>query len=367
MKQSDCESICYLLSPYIDNMLSDEESDIVREHIANCASCREELAMMQSIQTVTKQLPDIEVSADFHKNLMEKIKAEGKTEKRYAIPWKKAAGFVAAAAVVALSVVSFLRIDKDPGNENLDAYLASPTPQAEETVSSSPRLTEERNTAERTSDAEAEQPVKDQKTDKVPPDKQAEKSVPQQKKADEPVLNNAHETADHMPFAIARSGETDGVSAYSDEAESLPGQDRSALQDSAEAHAAAEAGIVSDARMVSEPAYDPQEETNASSEINTAKEQTSVADEKPSSGGGGSASGSATKSSAGTYLVATVSVSENAKEEAIAVLSAYAKDVNGYQVGASLQSVLKKLSALDGYLVSCVNTERIQANYIVLK
>jgi len=357
MKQSDCESVQNLLSLYIDNMLSEEESNIVREHIKSCASCREELALMQSILKETKNLPEIEVSADFHKNLMEKIKAEGKPEKKFAVNWKQAAGFVAAAAVVALSVVSFIELDRTPDNQNIDTYLASPTPQAEHIEKESAEPNEEQKKASE----ETENPAK--KTTA------AEKTVqPEQaNKTDKPSVREdivADDTAGHSPFAVARSMETDGIAAHSDDSNE---------------ETSSEYGIpaAAETQPASEASAAPGNSAKSVSEKTTASEKDKGAEAKPSTntkasggssgGGGGAASGGAARPKVSTFRIATVTVSENAKVEAIAILSAYAKDANGYKVGESLQTVLNQLSALEGYSISTKNANHVSANYIVLK
>ena len=50
MAKSECTNILNLIPLYIDNMLSDEENDIVCEHIKECASCRGEYEFLKSIR-----------------------------------------------------------------------------------------------------------------------------------------------------------------------------------------------------------------------------------------------------------------------------------------------------------------------------
>lgn len=132
MKSSDCEKIQNLIPLYLDNMLSDEEKDVVDAHIADCETCREELFFMQSVLEHTKDLPEVEVSEGFHSRVMAQVKKEtAMPKKRYAFSWKQASSFVAAAAVVALSVVSFLSLEEPSDIQNTDVYITVPSAQPE--------------------------------------------------------------------------------------------------------------------------------------------------------------------------------------------------------------------------------------------
>ena len=78
MAKSECTNILNLIPLYIDNMLSDEENDIVCEHIKECASCRGEYEFLKSIMAGAESLPEIEVPKDFHETLMNKVRAKAK-------------------------------------------------------------------------------------------------------------------------------------------------------------------------------------------------------------------------------------------------------------------------------------------------
>lgn len=129
MKKSDCETIQKQIPLYIDNMLADEELDSVQEHIEGCDACRREFALMQSILAKVAALPEPELSEDFHERFVESLQKEASKPKiSVVIPWKKVTGFAAAAAVVALSVVSFFQLEQSGGGQNPDIYLTEPTP-----------------------------------------------------------------------------------------------------------------------------------------------------------------------------------------------------------------------------------------------
>lgn len=135
MKQADCETVQKQIPLYIDNMLAGEEKDFMQEHIVGCDACRSELALMQSILAQVATLPEPELSADFHERFVENLQKEASRPKiRAIIPWKKVTGFAAAAAVVALSVVSFFQLDQNGAGQNPDIYLTEPTPAVQQGV-----------------------------------------------------------------------------------------------------------------------------------------------------------------------------------------------------------------------------------------
>ncbi len=133
MNTQNCSEILNLIPSYIDDLLDIKEKDRVAEHINSCDKCRAELTLMTSVREKTKELPDVKISADFHARLMEKAKEQkAKKRARRIVLLRRSGAGVAAAAVVALSVVSFGNL----GNTNSDigdqapVYSATPTPEA---------------------------------------------------------------------------------------------------------------------------------------------------------------------------------------------------------------------------------------------
>ncbi len=348
MIKSDCENIQNLIPLYIDNMLSENERDILLEHIANCKACKEELILMQTMVSKIAELPEIPVSPTFHRKLMERVRKEkvgGYT--RYTRGWKSAASFVAAAAVVALSVVSFLSLDKDGGNQNPDVYLATPSPnvmleqseQGENTVDDI--VQESVNPTEKSTAPAAQETV----TAKEERKQQAQAEPKQAAKTEMPVSQEIVSDTEnaHAP-AVAR------VIDEQNAAESIP---ETATDNLADAQGAETWSLSRDADKA-EPKTVPE------STENSAK----VSGGGSSGGGGGAASGGS--SAVKRFSIASVTVAESAMAQAKEILSAFAKDANGYKVGASLDDVLASLSTLDGYSVSVKKGTDISGNYIVL-
>ncbi|MBR4874320.1 MAG: zf-HC2 domain-containing protein [Clostridia bacterium] len=122
MAKSDCENILNLIPHYIDNMLSKEESDIVCRHIDNCASCKEEYEFLKSIMGT--KLSEIEVPDGFHERLMANVKKTSKTPQKRIYLNRRIISGVAAAAVIALSVVSYLNLGNEDISQNPDDFVA---------------------------------------------------------------------------------------------------------------------------------------------------------------------------------------------------------------------------------------------------
>ena len=136
LKKTDCETVQKQIPLYIDNMLSDEEKIIVKEHIEKCDACQSEFALMQSILKDLAALPEPELSEGFHERWVANLQKEAsKPRISIVIPWKKVTGFAAAAAVVALSVVSFFQLDQNGTGQNPDVYLTEPAPIVQQGVS----------------------------------------------------------------------------------------------------------------------------------------------------------------------------------------------------------------------------------------
>lgn len=121
MANPDCEQILNLIPLYIDNMLSEEENDIVGRHLNSCENCKKEFEFMTSLVKNSAHIPEISLPDNFHKKLM--IRAEkmlrAKKAKRYIMLRRVGTGVVAA-AVLALSIVSFSNITNQNADTNPD-------------------------------------------------------------------------------------------------------------------------------------------------------------------------------------------------------------------------------------------------------
>lgn len=136
MANSDCKKILNLIPLYVDQMLSEEETDIVSRHLEICEDCKKELDFMKSMQKTAAALPDIEPSCDFHKNLMEKAQRAQRAKKaRKFIILRRAGTGVAAAAVVVLCLVNFANIDNTRISTHPDQHATPATDISQNPVS----------------------------------------------------------------------------------------------------------------------------------------------------------------------------------------------------------------------------------------
>ena len=102
-----CEKIEELLSPYIEDELTQEQKHSVEDHLRTCSNCAELLTLMRAAKESLASFPEVDVSGEL-------------TEKLYALPQKrKKLRFIPdillrpsfqpimAAATVLLTLVSF--------------------------------------------------------------------------------------------------------------------------------------------------------------------------------------------------------------------------------------------------------------------
>ena len=115
-----CENVHEMLSLYIDDMLTEAETKQVEKHLQTCQACRAEYVFLKSIVSTAQSMPKLTVDTAFHEKIMENV-AQAAKESQKPKParknvWKLASGFAAAAAVVALSVIS---LNSLPGHPEL--------------------------------------------------------------------------------------------------------------------------------------------------------------------------------------------------------------------------------------------------------
>jgi len=130
----NCNTCRYELSMCLDGRLPSGRRSVVLQHAAECVGCRRFWAELQQAQQLALQLPKHRVSAGFHTQLWERIRAgEGTPEAVFhePIPWLTKARYVmtgaaAAAAVLALALV--LR-PANQGNSNQGNSNQEPQPQ----------------------------------------------------------------------------------------------------------------------------------------------------------------------------------------------------------------------------------------------
>lgn len=172
-----CKEILVLLSPYIDRELDAETAKAVEEHLSACESCRAEYRFLSGISQAAGALPELSVSAEFHNALHEKLAAaaaEKNISGRRKPVWQWAAGFAAAAAVVALSVVTFSSLPKQ-------SELTPDVP--------APRLTREDRTEETAPKETTPLPKDEAQKTAAPDNRPGNTQKPEQIETEEAVFN----------------------------------------------------------------------------------------------------------------------------------------------------------------------------------
>lgn len=105
--QCTCEKVKEMLSLYIDNELCDSEKNAIKTHLETCDECKGEYEFLHSIVSAANTMPMLSVSADLHAKIMQEATNQPVKKPARRSIWRITSAFAAAAAVVAISVISF--------------------------------------------------------------------------------------------------------------------------------------------------------------------------------------------------------------------------------------------------------------------
>ncbi len=123
-----CKDIVDLIPLYIDNVLEDDINSKVKEHIKHCKYCNQEFLFLSKISKSFQEIPDVSISENFHKNLMARVaEQQAKKRARRIVLLRRSGAGVAAAAVVALSVVGFSNLSTTKTDIDSANYSVVPT------------------------------------------------------------------------------------------------------------------------------------------------------------------------------------------------------------------------------------------------
>jgi len=119
----NCRQIENLLSPYLENDLSQEKKILVENHIKKCPQCSELLSFMREAKTSLAEMPEFEVSPSLRKKLYKIPKKKFKLS--FDFLFKPALQPIIAAAMVLITVVSLytLNPDKDKINKTINQHI----------------------------------------------------------------------------------------------------------------------------------------------------------------------------------------------------------------------------------------------------
>lgn len=92
-----CDEVKERLWAYLEQETTAEETTEIEAHLVHCVACREELALQREIKQALASLPDEELPATYHAELMQKLQAENRRKPFYR---RRQLGLIAAAALV---------------------------------------------------------------------------------------------------------------------------------------------------------------------------------------------------------------------------------------------------------------------------
>jgi len=113
-----CSEVRELLEAYIEGELDESEQEVVSVHIADCESCKQELALTRSIPRLVNSLPTPPVPEDVIPNTLERL-SEAKSSR-----WTRSSGafllrrwqFVTAACLLLVLLgIGYQRMNKERG------------------------------------------------------------------------------------------------------------------------------------------------------------------------------------------------------------------------------------------------------------
>lgn len=95
----NCRNCEQSLSAYLDNELGGEQMLRLRQHLADCEYCREELEALRDLKMLLAQVPTIEPRAGFEERLLQTVFSEEPAKTRR-LPWVAAISVAAACGAV---------------------------------------------------------------------------------------------------------------------------------------------------------------------------------------------------------------------------------------------------------------------------
>jgi hypothetical protein len=109
----NCKQVRDNLSPYLDQVLSQEEVNLVEKHLEKCSSCRQELIDLKKTLSLIQGLPELPVPESFQIDLHRKLEAlqqekETKNKKDRLVTFPMRWASLGMAAVLVLVIYTFI-------------------------------------------------------------------------------------------------------------------------------------------------------------------------------------------------------------------------------------------------------------------
>lgn len=137
----NCKQIEKLLSPYLENDLSQEKKTLVENHIKKCPQCSELLSYMKEAKNSLAEMPEIDISPSLRKKLYKIPKKKFKLSFDFLL--KPALQPVLAASMVLITVVSLYTLNPDRGkiNKYINQHIHAGYSKAEQLYAKAESLT----------------------------------------------------------------------------------------------------------------------------------------------------------------------------------------------------------------------------------
>lgn len=137
----NCKQIEKLLSPYLENDLSQEKKTLVENHIKKCPQCSELLSYVKEAKNSLAEMPEIDISPSFRKKLYKIPKKKFKLSFDFLL--KPALQPVLAASMVLITVVSLYTLNPDRGkiNKYINQHIHAGYSKAEQLYAKAESLT----------------------------------------------------------------------------------------------------------------------------------------------------------------------------------------------------------------------------------
>lgn len=112
-----CNNYINLLSPYIDNTLSNREKFELEAHLNTCASCKEELNIQKNIRQLLLKQNNLTIPNELHDKIMQSIINEDRSKKKQLFTYnRKYMQALTTMAACFLFIISFLVFQNSPYN-----------------------------------------------------------------------------------------------------------------------------------------------------------------------------------------------------------------------------------------------------------
>jgi hypothetical protein len=115
----NCKQIEKFLSPYLENELSQEEKNLVENHLKKCPHCSGLLTYMKEIKNSLAEMPEIDISPSLRKKLYKISKKKFNSSFDFLL--KPALQPILAASMVLITVVSLYTLN--PDRDKINKYI----------------------------------------------------------------------------------------------------------------------------------------------------------------------------------------------------------------------------------------------------